>query len=136
MRADGFLVEAGFQESIGDCFGVCALPLSELLAAAVSLTLGDTGGVTPDPGIAEPGLVVTDIGPAPGPGLANFSGREIPDAGVWGSRGRGGRERGEGEGRYAAWGRPEWNLASAAGGVKESLMEMGMPGPPDSLLSP
>lgn len=134
MRTDGFLAQVGFQESIGDCFGVCALPLSELLAAAAaaaaSLMLGDTGGVTPDPG-----LVVTDIGPAaPGPGLANFSGLEIPEAGVCGSRGRGGRDRGEGEGRYAPWGSPEWNLASAAGGVKESLM--GIPGPPDSLLSP
>jgi len=133
MRTDGFLV--GSQESIGDCFGVCALPLlSELLVAAAatvaSLMLGDTGGVTPDPG-----LVVTDIGPAaPGPGLANFSGLEIPVAGVCGSMGRGGRDRGEGEGRYAPWGSPEWNLARAAGGVKESLM--GMPGPPDSLLSP
>ena len=97
MRTDGFFDEVGFQESIGDCFGVCALPLSELLAAvtaAASLMLGDTGGVTPDPG-----LVVTDIGPAPGPGLANFSGLDIPEAGVCGSRGRGGRDRGEGEGR-------------------------------------
>ena len=78
MRTDdGFIAEAGFQESIGDCFGVCCpLPLSELLAE--SLMFGDTGGVTPDPGTAEePGLVVTDIGPAPGPGLANFSGLEI-----------------------------------------------------------
>ena len=100
MRTDdGFIAEAGFQESIGDCFGVCCpLPLSELLAE--SLMFGDTGGVTPDPGTAEePGLVVTDIGPAPGPGLANFSGLVIPEAGVCGSRGRGGRDRGEGEGR-------------------------------------
>ena len=93
MRTDGFIAETGLQESIGDCFGVCGpRPLSGLVA--VSLMLGATGGVTPDPA----GLVVTDIGPAPGPGLANFSGLEIPEACVWGSRGRGGRDRGEGGG--------------------------------------
>lgn len=122
-----FLCEMDFQESIVVCFAVCTP--SELLPAVESLLLGDMGGVTPAP------EVDTDMGPAPGPGLGNFSGREIPLAGVCGSRGRGGRERGEGEGRNAAWGRPEWNLASAAGGVKESLMEIGF-GPPDSLLSP
>ena len=101
-----------------------------------ALVPGDTGGVWT---AGMPGLVETDM--APGPGLANFSGLEMPDTGVWGSMlGRGGRERGPpswgaGEGRKAPWGSPEWNLERAAGGVKESLIEMGM-GPPDSLLSP
>ena len=94
----------------------------------LSLLFGDTGGVTPT------GLVDTVIG-APGPGRANFSGLENA---VFGSRGRGGSDLGAGEGRNAPWGRAEWNLDSAAGGVKESLMAIGIgpPSPPDSLLSP
>ena len=89
----------------------------------LSLLLGDTGGVTPT------GLVDTVIG---APGRANFSGREKA---VLGSRGRGGSERGAGEGRNAPWGRAEWNLDNAAGGVNESLIAMGI-GPPDSRRSP
>jgi len=66
-----------------------------------SLLLGETGGVIP-----APGLVLTDIGP-PAPDLAYFSGLEIPVTGVCGSRGRGGRERGDGDGKNAPWGKPE-----------------------------
>ena len=60
----------------------CALLLLGLLfegvtVLAVSLLFGDTGGVTP-----APGLVLTVMLPGPGPGLAYFSGREIPDTGV------------------------------------------------------
>ena len=92
------------------------------------LVPGETGGVWTG---GAPGLGGTDMA-RPGPALANFSGREMPEAG--------GRERGPpiwgaGEGRKAPWGSPEWNLERAAGGVKESLIEMGM-GPPDSLRSP
>ena len=89
---------------------------------------GETGGVGTG---GAPGLVETDMA-SPGPARANFSGREMPEAG--GSE-RGPPICGAGEGRKAPCGRPEWNLERAAGGVKESLIEMGM-GPPDSLLSP
>lgn len=73
------------------------------LGPAVSFVLGEMGGVVVDR--AELGLVDTEMG---APGLANFSGLEMPGPGVKGSRvsgwGRGGRERGpppcgEGEGR-------------------------------------
>lgn len=110
-----------------------------VLGPAMSLVLGEMGGVVVDR--LALGLVETDMG---APGLANFSGLEMPGPGVKGSLvsgcGRGGRERGpppwgDGEGRKLPWGSPEWNLARAAGGVKESLMEIGM-GPPDSLRSP
>ena len=100
-----------------------------VVVVMLSLLLGETGGVTPT------GLVDTVIG-APGPGRANFSGREKA---VLGSRGRGGSDRGAGEGRNAPWGRAEWNLDNAAGGVNESLIAMGIgppPSPPDSLRSP
>ena len=64
---------------------------------------------------AELGLVEMEIG---APGLANFSGRDMPGPGVYGSLasgwGRGGRERGpppppwgEGEGKKLPWGRAE-----------------------------
>lgn len=70
---------------------------------AVSLVFGDMGGVVV--ARAALGLVDTEIG---APGLANFSGLEIPGPGVNGSLdsgcGRGGKDRGPppcgaGEGR-------------------------------------
>ena len=108
---------SGSQVSMGAVVGVVR-----------ALVPGDTGGVCTG---GAPGLVETDMA-RPGPARANFSGREMPEAG--------GRERGPpiwgaGEGRKAPCGRPEWNLERAAGGVKESLIAMGM-GPPDSLRSP
>jgi hypothetical protein len=51
---------------------------------------GEAGGVCT---IGAPGLVDTDM-LTPGPGLAYFSGLEMPETGVWGSMDRGGRERG------------------------------------------
>ena len=48
---------------------------------------------------------------------------------------RGPPPRGAGEGRKEPWGRAEWNLARAAGGVKESTEVLGI-GPPDSRRSP
>lgn len=64
-----------------------------LLVPAVSFVLGEMGGVVV--ARVELGLVDTEMG---APGLANFSGLEIPATGVNGSLdsgcGRGGRERG------------------------------------------
>lgn len=100
------------------------------------MLLGETSGVLEELE-AEAGLVHTVIG---APGLANrFSRCEV---GVWPwswGGGRGGRDlgppKGAGEGRKDPWGRAEWNLARAAGGVKESTAALGK-GPEDSRRSP
>lgn len=83
-----------------------------LLGPAVSFVLGEMGGVVV--ARVELGLVETEMG---APGLANFSGLDMPATGVKGSRvsgwGRGGRERGppppwgDGEGRKLPCGSAE-----------------------------
>ena len=122
------------------------------------MSMGEAGGLSRTPGEAGLALTVMLGGPgwgeargveawvAPGlavhtmtgaPGRANRLSRA--EVGVWGSWGRGGRERGPprgaGEGRSEPWGSAEWNLASAAGGVKESTEVEGR-GPPDSRRPP
>ena len=104
-------------------------------AGGFSLMTGEARGVE---AAVVAGLVVhTVIG---APGRANlFSRAEVGVwLGSWGARGgkeRGPPPRGAGEGRKEPWGRAEWNLARAAGGVKESTEVLGI-GPPDSRRSP